>query len=99
MPHEMLVALDVVDPAVYQEYRDAMRPLLEEAGGGFRYDFEIARTLRSEATHAINRVFAIYFRDRVAKQAFFARPEYLAVKARYFTRSVRSTTIVAEYDR
>lgn len=99
MPHEMMVGLDVIDPAVYREYRAAMRPLLEAAGGGFRYDFEIARTLRSEASHAINRVFAIYFRDRAARESFFGNPDYAAIRKRFFERSVQGTTILAEYDR
>ena len=99
MTHELLVALDVSDPARYQEYRAAMRPLLEAAGGGFRYDFEVARTLRAEATHAINRVFTIYFRDRAAREAFFGHPDYAKIRAEYFAPSVRATTIVAEYDR
>ncbi|MCE9595295.1 MAG: DUF1330 domain-containing protein [Planctomycetes bacterium] len=99
MTHENLVALDVADPSSYQKYRDAMRPLLEAAGGGFRYDFEIARTLRAEAKHPINRVFAIYFRDRAAKEAFFADPEYRAIRERFFTPAVRAVTVIAEYDR
>lgn len=99
MTHEMLVALDVADPDVYQEYRAAMRPLLEAAGGGFRYDFEIARTLRAEAAHPINRVFTIFFRDRTAKDAFFGHPDYAVIRAQFFAKSVRATTIVAEYER
>jgi uncharacterized protein (DUF1330 family) len=99
MTHENLVALDIADPSLYQQYRDAMRPLLEAAGGGFRYDFEISRTLRAEATHPIQRVFAIYFRDRAAKEAFFADPAYLAIRARFFAPAVRAVTVIAEYDR
>ncbi len=99
MMHEMVVALEVSDPAVYAQYRAAMRPLLEAAGGGFRYDFEIARTLKSAAPHAVTRLFTIHFRDRAAREAFFADPEYRRIKARFFEASVRGTTIVAEYER
>ena len=99
MTHEMLVALDVADPDVYQEYRAAMRPLLEAAGGGFRYDFEIARTLRAEAAHPINRVFAIYFGSKAQMDTFFAHPDYQAIKARFFQRSVAGTTIFGGYER
>lgn len=95
----MIVALDVTDRAGYQEYRQAMGPLLEAAGGGFRYDFEIARTLRSEASHPINRLFAIHFPDRAAKEAFYGNAEYLKIRERTFARSVRGRTVVAEYER
>lgn len=99
MTHEMVVALHVADADVYRQYREAMRPLLEQAGGGFRYDFEVARTLKSEVTHPITRLFTIHFRDRAAKDAFFADPEYKRIRAQFFEASVRATTIVAEYER
>ncbi len=59
---ERLMGLDVADNDGYQAYRDAMSPLLERMGGGFRYDFTIAKTLRSSAGHEINRVFIIVWR-------------------------------------
>lgn len=99
MTFEMLVALHVSDAAVYAQYRAAMAPLLERHGGGFRHDFEVARVLKSEAGSAINRVFTIHFRDRPNRDAFFANPEYQAMKRRYFEASVRSTAILAEYER
>ncbi|MCZ6856513.1 MAG: hypothetical protein O7F70_00805 [Gemmatimonadetes bacterium] len=39
---EILRGLNVADNDGYQAYRDAMFPLLERFGGGFRYDFTIA---------------------------------------------------------
>lgn len=100
MPYEMMVGLNVTDTAIYREYREAMRPLLESiGGGGFRYDFEVARTLRSAANHEINRVFAIYFRDQESKDMFFGHPEYAKIKAKFFERSVQGTTIISEYSR
>jgi uncharacterized protein (DUF1330 family) len=99
MAHEMLIGLDVADPALYQEYRAAMRPLLEAAGGGFRYDFEIARTLRSEASHPINRVFAIHFPDASTRDRFYADREYLRIRERLLVPAVRGRTILAEYER
>ena len=56
MVHEMMVALTVTDGAKYQAYREAMAPILADYGGGFRYDFDIARVLKSASDHAINRV-------------------------------------------
>lgn len=99
MPYEMVVALHVVDEAGYGEYRKAMTPLLEESGGGFRYDFIVSRILKAEASHPINRVFAIYFPDKTAKEMFFARPDYLAIRRKFFDASVPARTTIAEYTR
>lgn len=94
---EILVGIDVSDEAGYQAYRDAMTPLLIEHGGGFRYDFTIAETLKSATPDTINRLFIIYFPDEAAKTAFFGHPTYQAIKAAHFTPSVRSTTILARF--
>jgi uncharacterized protein (DUF1330 family) len=97
MSFEMTVGLLVVDQERYAQYRAAMTPLLEAAGGKFRYDFEVARVLKSEADHDINRVFVIHFPDRAAKERFFADPEYTAIRARFFERAVDGTARIAEY--
>jgi uncharacterized protein (DUF1330 family) len=99
MVHEEMVGLTVRDDATYQRYRDAMAPLLAAHGGGFRYDFTIARVLKSASDHAINRVFAIYFGSAAQKQAFFAHPEYRAIRAKWFEPAVAGTTIFGAYDR
>ncbi len=98
MAHEMIVAMHVLDDEGYARYRDAMRPLLESYGGGFRYDFVVSKVLRSEAEHPINRVFAIHFRDRESRDAFFADPRYRAVRERFFDASVGARTLVAEHE-
>ena len=99
MPHEMLVALEVNDDEVYQRYRDAMRPILTQHGGGFRYDFRVVEVLASGTDAAINRVFTIHFADRDAKERFFTDPAYLSIREEYFEASVGSSTIIAEYER
>jgi uncharacterized protein (DUF1330 family) len=99
MTHENLIGVEVTDSDGYRAYRDAMMPILARYGGGFRYDFEVARILSPEGGPAINRVFVIYFRDRAAKEAFFADPEYLAVRRRHFEPSVAHVVRIAEYDR
>jgi hypothetical protein len=45
-----LVGLHELDDAAYDDYRAAMRPILDRFGGGFRYDFKIAEVLQSEST-------------------------------------------------
>ena len=99
MTYEMMVGLSVSDDAVYQHYREAMTPLLQQHGGGFRYDFVVSKVLKAETDAEINRVFAIYFRDRESRDAFFSHPEYRAVRDRYFSTSVKHTTLLAEYER
>src|SRR3954452_13836875 len=92
----MTVGLLVVDHDTYAQYRTEIAPLLETAGGGFRYDFEVRRTLYSEAPHEINRVFVIHFPDRGEKDRFFSNPEYRAIRARLFENAVQGTTILSE---
>lgn len=99
MPYETLVGLDVRDDVMYDAYRAAMKPILDRFGGGFRYDFRVGEVLRSETENPINRVFAIYFPDKVSKAAFFADPEYQQVRATYFAPSVAAVTTIAEYER
>ena len=94
---EMLVGLNIKDEKLYQDYRNAMSPLLERIGGGFRYDFTVAKTLRSQAPHAINRVFTIYFPSAEAKSSFFDNPEYKSIRERYLEKSVADAVYIAEY--
>lgn len=99
MAFEMMVGLTVSDDKVYADYRAAMKTLLEEHGGGFRYDFVVSKVLKSEAQHSINRVFAIYFKDEENMNKFFSHPEYKKIKAEFFEKSVSGTTIISKYER
>ena len=99
MAYEMLVGLQVSDDAIYAAYREAMTPILKRYGGGFRFDFVVGKVLRSEASHEINRVFTIYFKDLGSKNGFFSDPEYKTVKEKFFERSVKNTTIISQYER
>jgi uncharacterized protein (DUF1330 family) len=99
MTHELVVGLTVTDEVTYAQYRAAMAPILAAHGGGFSYDFTLAKVLKSASAHPINRLFAIYFQSKARKDIFFADPDYLAIKARYFERSVAGTTILGSYDR
>jgi uncharacterized protein (DUF1330 family) len=99
MSYEILVALRVDDIETYARYRAEIAPLLENAGGAFRYDFDIARTLVNGSPHEINRVFVLAFPDQEAKEIFFADPGYRAVRSRLYERAVSGTTVIAEYSR
>ena len=98
MAHEMLVGVHVVDGALYARYREGIAPLLAEYGGSFRHDFEVARTLKSDVAHEINRVFTLRFPDAARKDAFFADPRYLAVKTAYFPKAVQGVSFLAAYE-
>lgn len=98
MPHELLVGVHVVDDALYAAYREGIAPLLAEYGGGFRHDFVVERTLKSDAGHEINRVFTLRFPDVGRKDAFFADPRYRAVRTAYFPKAVKGVTFLAAYE-
>lgn len=94
--YEMLVGLNVIDDQIYQQYREAMSPILKTFGGAFGYDFKVAEVLKP-AGDVINRVFTINFPDSDSMEQFFTDPDYLAVKEQYFSASVASTTIISSY--
>ena len=95
---ERLMGLDVADNNGYQAYRNAMSPLLERSGGGFRYDFTIAKTLSNSAGHEINRVFIIYFPNRQAQDRFFDDEAYREIRGRLFETSVRDATTIGQWE-
>ncbi len=96
MPHDRIIAMNVTDPAGYDRYRAAMKPILARYGGSFRYDFVIAQTLVSASDHPITRVFVLSFPDQTAEAALFADPGYLAVRAEHFVASVDGFTTLAQ---
>ncbi|MBL8235419.1 MAG: DUF1330 domain-containing protein, partial [Bryobacterales bacterium] len=98
MGYEMMVALAVVDQARYAAYRSEMTPLLEAAGGGFRYDFEVSKELKPSGEPPINRVFVIAFPSKTAKEAFFADSHYMEIRARHFTQAVARTVWLGEQE-
>ncbi|MEJ1937072.1 DUF1330 domain-containing protein [Nostoc sp. NIES-2111] len=95
MPYTLTVALDLADPALYAQYRAAMRPLLEHEGGLFLYDFTISETLIAADGQSYNRLFLLQFPSQAHHDRFFAHPDYLALRHRFFTPAVRSFAILA----
>ncbi|WCL49673.1 DUF1330 domain-containing protein [Leptospira sp. GIMC2001] len=96
---ESLVGLKIKDDDLYTEYRKNMIPILEKYEGGFRYDFKIQETLKSEHSDSMDRVFIIYFKDRKSKESFFSDPDYITVRNKFFIPAVESTHILSEYER
>jgi uncharacterized protein (DUF1330 family) len=95
--HVLVRGLNVTDEALYRRYREGMRPILERFGGAFGYDFEVSRVLASESGQPINRVFTLWFPDRERAEAFFADPEYLAVRRECFEPAVNAITKIATF--
>jgi uncharacterized protein (DUF1330 family) len=99
---EMTVGLLVADQEKYTQYRSEIAPLLIRYNAGFRYDFEVARTLKSEEAvpeQGINRLFLLAFPSRVERDQFFSDPAYLEIRARLFQASVSHVVVIAEYNR
>lgn len=96
--YDTVVGLHVTDQASYRHYRAGMTPLLEAAGGRFRYDFTIDEVLKAESGKPINRLFVISFPDQAAREAFLADPRYQAVRTEHFVPAVGAITTVAAYE-
>lgn len=94
---EILVGLEVTDDATYAEYRAQMTPLLEAHGGRFVVDVRVAEVLRSPGRATINRLFTIRFPSQERLDAFFAHPEYVAIRRRWFEPSVGGVDRLATY--
>ncbi len=99
MTLEMLVGLHVINEELYQEYRKAIMPILERHGGGFGYDFQVSKVLKTQVESPINRVFTIYFPSEEKMDNFFSHPEYIKIKEKYFENSVGNTTIISSYEK
>jgi len=99
MSYEMLVGLNVLNDLTYNDYREAMKPILFDYEGRFGYDFVISDVLISEIHADINRLFTINFASKEKMKSFFSDPHYLAVKEKYFVESVGSTTIISSYEK
>lgn len=96
---EQLVGLEIKNNQQYQQYRQAMKPILQRYQGEFGYDFVVSEVLKNEAEHDINRVFTIRFLDKSLNEAFFQDAEYKQVKAQHFRPAVINSTFIASYQK
>lgn len=92
------VGLELRDEAGYARYRAAMMPLLERFGGRFDWDFRVSEVLRGPEGARVDRVFALSFPHRGARERFFADPAYLEVRERHFAPAVGSVATLAEIE-
>ncbi|HKO50121.1 MAG TPA: DUF1330 domain-containing protein [Polyangiaceae bacterium] len=95
----MLIALTVVDDRAYARYRQEIAPILASHGATFRYDFRVSEVLVGEGEQHVNRAFVLSFPDPTSKQGFWTDPRLLAPRVELFEPSVRTFTIIAEYER
>ena len=96
-PIEILRGVQVIDEAVYARYRAEMAPLLDAHGGRFVLDVRVAEIVRAPSPTAFNRLFTIRFPSARHRDAFFADPDYVAVRSRLFEPSVSAMVRLGEY--
>lgn len=96
---EMLVALDVCNKELYEQYREEMALLLKEHEGYFPYDVWVEQTtLDNQSPHKnINKIFTLRFASKEQQAAFFHHTDYLKIKATYFDKAVKSSYILSTY--
>jgi uncharacterized protein (DUF1330 family) len=99
MSYEAVIGLEIENNESYTKYRDAMTPLLESFGGGFRYDFVVSEVLKAQNQEKINRVFTIHFPSKEKMDEFFALPEYKEIRRTHFKPAVASSTFISQYER
>jgi uncharacterized protein (DUF1330 family) len=97
MPNEVLIGVHVIDEAGYARYRAEMAPLLEAHGGRFILDVRVAEILHAPSATAFNRLFTIRFPSARHRDAFFADPDYMAVRSRLFEPSVSEMVRLGNY--
>lgn len=95
---EILIGLQVTDEPTYAAYRAHMTPLLVAHGGDFGVDVRVAEVLKNPGEQPFNRMFTIGFPSWSAHDAFFANPEYLAVRRRFFEPSVAHSARFGRYE-
>ena len=95
--NEVLMGVQVTDETGYARYRAEMTPLLNAHGGRFVLDVRVAEVLRAPSPLAFNRLFTIRFPSARQRDAFFAHPDYLAVRARWFEPSVSGVVRLGDY--
>jgi uncharacterized protein (DUF1330 family) len=96
-PNEILIGVQVIDEAGYARYRAEMTPVLEAHGGRFVLDVRVAEILRASSPAAFNRLFSIRFPSARHRDAFFANPDYMAIRARLFEPSVSEMVRLGDY--
>jgi uncharacterized protein (DUF1330 family) len=95
---EILIGLQVTDQGQYAEYRKHMSPLLEAHGGRFVVDVHVAEVLLAPEAKPFNRLFTLRFPSQAQHDAFFANPDYLAVRERHWVPSVAAVQRLARYE-
>jgi len=93
----ILVGIQVDDPSGYTTYREQMTPLLIEHGGAFGVDVRVAEVLKPGDSGGFNRLFTICFPSAARRDAFFADPRYVAVRAKWFEPSTSNTALLGAY--
>lgn len=97
MSHDLLIAVDVVDEALYEAYRKAIAPIMAQVGAVFKHDVRVAQDLLPGGDVPMTRLFVISFPDRAARDAMFGDPAYVQIREAHFPTALKSITILAAY--
>ena len=97
MSHDLLIAVDVIDPPLYEAYRDAIVPIMGRVGASFRHDVQVGDVLTPGGDVPMSRLFVISFPDRAARDAMFGDPSYIDIREAHFPKALNAITILAAY--
>jgi uncharacterized protein (DUF1330 family) len=90
----LIVDVEITDPAAYEAYKVAARPIAERHGGAYRVRGGALEVVDA-ALWTPTRLVLIEFPDMAAARAFLDDPDYAPVKAIRHA-AARSTLVLAE---
>ncbi len=76
-----------------------MLPIPKAHGGDFGFDFRVYEVLLSKTDDDINRVFTLEFPGKRVRNYCFPSPDYIAIRAKHFNRSVKSKTVISMHEK
>lgn len=75
----LIVNIEIIDPAAFERYREAVPPLIARHGG--RYLVRGGETRQLEGSRPWHRVVVLEFPSREAAEACYADPDYAPLLA------------------
>lgn len=97
MPKAYLIAnIQVQDRAAFEQYRDAVAPMIGQFGG--RYLIRGGTVTPVEGEPGLHRVVVLEFPDMAALQAFYRSPDYQPLLKLRLGATISHTAMVEGYD-
>ena len=92
----LIANLDIHDPALFQQYREQVTPVIEKFGG--RYLVRGGEAVSKEGNLGLKRLVVLEFPDMNAAEAFYSSPEYQPVLDLRLRSANTSLVLVPGYD-